>query len=139
MSLESQVFRKKCYTNNMDIESLPKRKILSFKYAFSGIIVALREEPNLKFHFFVGLIVILVAMFLNISRADWIIIIFLIGFVISVELTNTAIEAVVDAFTDKEHPGAKLSKDISAGAVLVAAITAAILGIMIFLPYITNG
>ena len=123
----------------MDIKSLPKRKILSFKYAFSGIFAALREEPNLKFHFFVGLIVIFIAMFLNISKADWMIIIFLIGFVISVELTNTAIEAVVDAFTDKEHPGAKLSKDISAGAVLIAAITAAILGIMIFLPYMTNG
>lgn len=123
----------------MDIRNYPKRKILSFKYAFSGIVCALKEEPNLKFHLITGLAAILAGMVLNISKADWMIIIFLIGFVISVELTNTAIETVVDAFTDKEHPGAKLSKDISAGAVLVAAITAAVLGIMIFLPYITNG
>ncbi len=123
----------------MDIRNYPKRKILSFKYAFFGIACALKEEPNLKFHLFAGLAAILVGMVLNISRADWMIIIFLIGFVISVELTNTAIEAVVDAFTNKEHLGAKLSKDISAGAVLIAAITSAILGIMIFLPYITNG
>lgn len=115
------------------------RKILSFKYALSGIATALREEPNLKFHFMAGIIVILAALFLKISRVDFLIIIFLIGFVISLELTNTAIEGVVDAFTDKEHPRAKYAKDISAGAVLVAAITSAILGIMIFLPYIING
>lgn len=117
---------------------LPSRRILSFRYAFRGVISALKEEPNLKFHFLAGLIVIIVSIILKISKDDWKIIIFLIGFVISVELTNTAIEAVVDAFTDKQHPGAKLAKDISAGAVLVAATTAAILGIMIFLPYFTK-
>lgn len=109
---------------------------MSLKYAFQGICDALKEEPNLKFHFAAGLVVIIVSLILNISRSDWVIILFLIGFVISVELTNTAIEAVVDAFTDKQHPGAKLAKDISAGAVLIAAITSAILGIIIFLPYI---
>ncbi len=123
----------------MDLVHLHKRKILSFKYALAGIITALKEEPNLKFHFLAGTFVIFLSVILDISKTDWMIIIFLIGFVICVELTNTAIEAVVDAFTDKEHPGAKLSKDISAGAVLIAAVTSAILGIMIFLPYITNG
>jgi len=118
------------------MENLSKRRILSFRYAFAGIVTALKEEPNLKFHFLVGLLVIITSCLLKISKTDWIIIIFLIGFVISVELTNTAIEAVVDAFTDKEHPGAKLAKDIAAGAVLTAATTSAILGILIFLPYI---
>lgn len=122
----------------MDIRNSSNRKILSFKYALVGIVTALKEEPNLKFHFLAATFVIFLSIILNISKTDWLIIIFLIGFVISVELTNTAIEAVVDAFTDKEHPGAKLSKDISAGAVLVAAVTAAILGIIIFLPYINK-
>lgn len=98
---------------------------------------ALKEEPNLKFHFLAGLLVIILSFILKISREDWMVVIFLIGFVIAVELTNTAIEAVVDAFTDRAHPGAKLAKDISAGAVLVAAITAAVLGILIFTPYLT--
>lgn len=115
-----------------------KNHILSFKYAYEGIVAALKEEPKLIFHFLAGLIIITTAFLLKISKSDWIIIIFLIGFVIAIELTNTAIEAVVDAFTDKEHPGAKLAKDISAGAVLVAALTSAIIGIIIFLPYI-NG
>lgn len=120
----------------MVLEKISNRRVLSLKYAFSGIVVALKEEPNLKFHFLAGLFVIIVAFLLEISKTDWTIIIFLIGFVISVELTNTAIEAVIDAFTDKEHPGAKLAKDISAGAVLVSAITSAIIGIIIFLPYL---
>ncbi len=111
-------------------------RILSFKFALAGVINALKEEPNLKFHFIAGLLVIIISLILNISRSDWMIIIFLIGFVISLELTNTAIEAVVDAFTNKEHPGAKLAKDISAGAVLISAITSAILGIIIFWPYL---
>ncbi len=111
-------------------------RILSFKYALVGVLTALKEEPNLKFHFIAGLLIIILSLIFNISHSDWMIIIFLIGFVISVELTNTAIEAVVDAFTAKEHPGAKLAKDIAAGAVLVAAITSAIVGIIIFFPYI---
>lgn len=110
-------------------------RILSFKYALVGIVSALKEEPNLKFHLVAALLVIFISFILNLSGPDWIIIIFLIGFVITVELTNTAIEAVVDAFTDKEHPGAKLAKDISAGAVLVAAVTSVIVGIIVFLPY----
>ena len=114
------------------------RRILSFKYAISGIFTALKEEPNLKFHFLAAVLVVTAGVLLNISKADWIVILFLIGFVISVELTNTAIEAVVDAFTDQEHPRAKLAKDISAGAVLIAAITSVIVGILIFLPYLSQ-
>lgn len=83
-----------------------------------------------------GLIVILAGIVLEVSTSDWILLIIIIGLVISVELTNTAIEAVVDSLTDKEHPGAKLAKDISAGAVLVVAITAAVAGLIIFLPHV---
>ncbi len=110
--------------------------VVSFKYAFAGLVAALKEEPNLKFHFLAGLIVLVISFLLKISKDDWMIIIFLIGFVIAVELTNTAIEAVVDHVIQSEHSGAKLAKDISAGAVLVAALTAAIVGILIFFPYL---
>lgn len=115
---------------------MTKRRILSFKYAFTGLVAALREEPNLKIHFVISILVFIASLLFQLSRQDFLIIIFLIGFVVSLELTNTAVEAVVDAFTDREHPRAKYAKDISAAAVLVAAITSAVLGIMIFLPYI---
>lgn len=110
-----------------------KYHVISFKHAWEGIISALKQEPNLKFHFLAGVAAILISFFLQISLMEWVIIIILIGLVISVELTNTAIEAVVDNFTDKNHPGAKLAKDISAGAVLVAAATAAIAGVLVWI------
>lgn len=115
-----------------------KFHVISFKYAFAGILAALKEEPNLKFHLLVAVLVIIASFILGISQRDWILVIILIGLVISVELTNTAIEAVVDAFVDNNHPGAKMAKDISAGAVLVVALTAAIAGFIIFLPYLTK-
>lgn len=96
---------------------------------------ALREEPNLKFHFLAGLLVIILCFILKISKQDFVTIIILIGFVIAVELTNTAIEAVVNGFTENLHPSAKLAKDISAGAVLVVATIAVVVGIWIMLPY----
>lgn len=117
----------------------PKKfHVISFKYAFQGILAALKEEPNLKFHLLVGLLVVVMGFLLGVSQRDWLLIIILIGLVISVELTNTAIEAVVDAFVEEAHPGAKLAKDISAGAVLVVALSALIGGIIIFWPYL-NG
>lgn len=112
--------------------------ILSFKYAYEGLVAALKEEPNLKFHFLIGFLVLIISYVLRISRLEWIIVITMIGFVIAVELTNTAIEAVVDKFVESSHPGAKLAKDISAGAVLVTAVTAGVVGFLIFWPYLTT-
>ena len=112
-----------------------KFHVISFKYAFQGIVAALKEEPNLKIHILISILILILSYFLQISKQDWINIILIIGLVFAVELTNTAIEAVVNAFTEKEHPAAKLAKDISAGAVLVAAITSALVGLLIFIPY----
>ncbi len=110
--------------------------VISFKYAWEGLVAALKKEPNLKFHIMAAILVIVLSLVLRISRQDFISILILIGFVISVELTNTSIEAVVDEFVDVKHPGAKLAKDISAGAVLVSAVTAAVVGLWIILPYL---
>jgi diacylglycerol kinase len=115
---------------------MKSKRAMSFKYAFDGIATAFRDQPNLKLHFFAGIAVIFISYFLNISKAEWLVIIFTIGFVITAELTNTAIEEVVDSFTDQVHPAAKKAKDVAAAAVLVASITAVIIGLVIFLPYI---
>lgn len=113
-------------------------RILSFKYAFEGIYSALKEEPNLKFHALTAILVIAAGNYFKISKTDWVELILLMGLVISLELTNTAIETVVDSLTQAAHPGAKLAKDIAAGAVLIASITAAVAGMIIFLPYVSN-
>lgn len=112
------------------------KRILSFKYAGEGFWTAAKEEPNLVFHLFAALAVLILGWILKITPQDWIMLIFTIGLVISVELTNTAIEAVVDSFTQSSHPGAKKAKDVSAAAVLVVSITAIFIGLLIFLPYL---
>lgn len=113
-----------------------KKRALSFKYAFEGIVTAFRDQPNLKLHIFAGAAAVFLGFFLGITEAEWLALILTIGMVISLELTNTAIEEVVDSFTDQVHPAAKKAKDVAAAAVLVGAITASIVGLFIFLPYI---
>lgn len=113
-----------------------KNRILSFKYAFEGLVSALKEEPNLKIHIIIAVLVLVLGWILNINNFQWLILIITIGVVISVELTNTAIEIVVDSFTSETHPGAKKAKDISAGAVLVVSLMSLIVGLIIFIPYL---
>jgi len=108
----------------------------SFKYAFEGIMSGIKTERNWKMGIVEAVVVIFAGFYFNISRDDWIIVIILIGVVLYAELCNSAIEAIVDSFTNREHPGAKLAKDFSAGSVVILIIAAAIIGMIIFLPYI---
>jgi undecaprenol kinase len=114
---------------------MPRQRILSFKYAFNGLWIALKEEPNFIFHVFATIMVIILGLYLKISNLDWIILAMTIGLVLSIELTNTAIEEVVNSFTQEVHPAAKKAKDVAAAAVLVASATAVTIGLFIFLPY----
>lgn len=111
-----------------------KRLINSFKYAFEGIMTALKSEQNLKIHILMMILVIIFGIILKISKIEWIICIILFGFVISLELVNTAIENTVDLVTMEKNPKAKIAKDVSAAAVLIAAVTSAIIGLIIFIP-----
>ena len=83
-------------------------------------------------------LVIISGFIFKISITEWIICIVLFGLVITAELINTAIETTVDIVMPEKNEKAKLAKDIAAGAVLVSAITSAIIGIIIFLPRIIN-
>lgn len=74
----------------------------------------------------------------KLSLTEWLVVVFTIGAVISLELVNTAIEAVVDLVTEEYHPLAKVAKDTAAASVFIIAIVAAIVGIIIFLPKIIN-
>ncbi|MCI8641374.1 MAG: diacylglycerol kinase family protein [Clostridia bacterium] len=108
--------------------------IKSFKYAIEGIIVAIKEERNLKIHICIMILVIICGFIFKISTMEWIICIILFGLVISLELVNTAIENAVDLVTLEKNPKAKIAKDVAAGAVLISAIVSAIIGFMIFIP-----
>ena len=115
-----------------------KKIINSFKYAFEGIITGLKEEKNMKIHILIMILVIIMGIILKISKIEWIICIILFGFVISLELINTAIENTVDLITKEINPKAKIIKDVAAGAVLISAISSIIIGLIIFMPKIIS-
>ena len=108
--------------------------IFSFKYAFEGIITTIKEERNMFIHFLIAIIVVITGIYVRLSLNEWFICLLLFALVFSLELINTAIENTVDLVATKKNKKAKLAKDAAAGAVLIAAVFASIIGIIIFLP-----
>ena len=108
--------------------------IFSFKYAFEGIITTIKEERNMFIHFLIAIIVVITGIYVRLSLNEWFICLLLFALVFSLELINTAIENTVDLVATKKNKKAKIAKDAAAGAVLIAAIFASIIGIIIFLP-----
>jgi hypothetical protein len=115
-----------------------KKFFRSFKYAFEGIVTGIKEEQNMKIHIAIMILVIIFGIILKISKIEWIICITLFGLVISMELINTAVENTVDLITKEKNEQAKNAKDVAAGAVLVSAISSAIIGVIIFLPKVLS-
>lgn len=113
-----------------------KKLVNSFSYPIKGLRYAYRNEQNLAVDVGVSLLVLIAGVIFKIEKTEWIVVIFAIGAVLSLELVNTAIEAVVDLVTEEYHPLAKVAKDTSAAAVFVIAIVAAIVGLIIFIPKI---
>ena len=109
-----------------------KRFVLAFVYALSGILRGIVEERNLRIHFVAGAVVLITAGIQGLSAIAISILVLTIGFVIAMELVNTAIERTVDLITLERHPLAGAAKDLAAGAVLVSAITAAGVGSILF-------
>lgn len=112
-----------------------KRLINSFKYAFVGIKTSIFREQNLCIHFIFLVLAITCSFIFKVSNIELLIIILVSGLVISLELVNTAIENTVD-INNKFSLEAKMAKDAASGAVLVSAITAVIIGLIIFVPKI---
>ena len=106
----------------------------SFGYAFEGIIRCVREERNMKIHCFAAVLVVLAGAVLGLSVTEWCLCLILFGLVMALELVNTAVESVVDLVTEERKPLAKRAKDTAAGAVLIAAVMAAAVGLVIFIP-----
>lgn len=112
----------------------PLRK--TFGYAFEGILIGIRKERNMRIHTAAMILVVFFGTVLGLSATEWCICLVLFGLVMALELVNTAVEAVVDLVTEERKPLAKIAKDTAAGAVLIAAIMAAVIGCIIFLPKI---
>lgn len=111
----------------------------SIGYALEGIKFAILEVRNFKIQLGFAILVSILGYFLKINPNEWLSLILIITLVLILELINTAIETVVDMVSLKFHPLAKIAKDVTAGAVLVASISSIIIGVIIFLPKIFIG
>ena len=96
----------------------------------------LRTQPNARIHVVVAVIVVAGGCFFGITRGEWCAVVGAIGLVLTAEGINTAIEAAVDLASPDRHPLAERAKDVAAGAVLLASLAAAIIGLLVFGPRI---
>lgn len=108
----------------------------SFSYSIEGLKYAYKYEQSMMIHVIATILVICANIFFRVTGIEWLITILAIGMVLSAELFNTAIEAVVDLVTLEIHPLAKIAKDCGSAATFVLAIMAAIIGCVIYIPYI---
>jgi len=108
-----------------------RKRILSFKNALVGWWYVIRTQQNAWFHALATIIVVLLGFWLKLAVHDWAVIIFVIALVWTAEFLNTALEIVVDLASPDVHPLARVGKDVGAAAVLIAAGSAAIIGVLI--------
>jgi diacylglycerol kinase (ATP) len=106
----------------------------SFRYAFAGLLYVLRTQRNAWIHLLASALVVLLAAWLRLGLVEWAILILTIGSVWTAEFVNTALEAVVDLASPNIHPLAKVGKDVGAAAVLISAMSSAVIGFMLLGP-----
>lgn len=125
--------RNKNIKSEKQVFSIIKR-IQSFENAGNGLKVFLKTTHNAWVEIIVGVIAVWLGFVFNISQTEWLFVVLSIGFVLVTETLNTAFEFDIDLTSPEYHEYAKYTKDVAAGAVLLASITASIIGLIIFLP-----
>ncbi|MEN6521344.1 MAG: diacylglycerol kinase [Armatimonadota bacterium] len=109
-----------------------KNPLNGFKYAMEGVAHVFRTQRHMRFHFLVLVLVLLAGLVFELNRVEMMILLFTVTLVLTAEMFNTAIEAVVDLVTQSYHPLAKFAKDIAAGAVLITVLNALIVAVLLF-------
>jgi len=111
-------------------------RLNSFRFAFAGIWTLLRTQPNMWIHLAAAAVVVGGGVYAGLSRMEWCVIVLTIMAVWVAEACNTAIEFLADRVSPDFHPLIKKAKDVAAGAVLITALGAIIIGAIIFLPHL---
>ena len=106
----------------------------SVSHAWSGLVFTFRTQRNARWHVIAALAVIALATWLRIDATRWAILVLTLGAVCAGETINTTVEALVDLISPDWHERAKVAKDVSAGAVLLLAITAVVVGLLVLGP-----
>ena len=109
-------------------------RLKSFVYAFDGVRFFIRFEAQATIHLIAIVTVLGAGYWFNISLTEWIAVVFAIGIVVAAEMLNTAIENLTDMVSPEFSLKAKVVKDLAAGAVLMASLVAAVVGLIVFLP-----
>lgn len=121
-------------SRNQKIKTWLAARAKSFKYAFHGVLLLFKEGKNARIQLVAATIVVFLGILLEIKLNEWMIILILIGAVLSLEAVNTSIEELADAVTREKHPAIKKTKDLAAGAVLIASFISLVIGMIIFIP-----
>lgn len=108
----------------------------SFRYALSGLKLAIRKEPNFRIHLVTAALAFILAYFLNFSLFEWLTVILVSTIVMVVELINTVLESLVNLVSPGIHDEAKIAKDVAAAAVFVSAAASVVVGVILYLPKI---
>ena len=111
-----------------------QRRIDSFRYALRGVVDLVRSQVNAQIHLAISAGVLLAGFWLGLSSLEWVAIVLCMALVLALEAVNTALEYLTDLVSPGQHPLAGKAKDVAAAAVLLAAIGAAVVGLIIFLP-----
>jgi len=106
----------------------------SFRFAFSGLWYALRTQRNTRIHLTIAAAVVALGIYLELSFLHWAVLTLTIGFVLVSEMLNTVAETLVDLVSPGYHPLAKVIKDVTAGAVLLAALVSVVVGLLLLGP-----
>jgi len=110
--------------------------IKSFSFAIEGLKTAFGQEVNFKAHAIIALVAIVMGIFLQLNYLEWSILFLTIALVIILELINTSVEAIVNLVEPEIKEQAKIAKDVSAAAVMIAAVVSIIVGLLLFVPKI---
>ena len=111
----------------------PRQNIIkAFNAAIEGVIYTFKHERNMKIHYVIAVVVLLISLFLDLDRVEMMILLLSISLVIVSEMFNIAVENAVDLITNEIHPLAKIAKDVAAGGVLIASLNAVAVGYLIF-------
>ena len=121
-----------------EIKKKNKSLISTWKNAIEGIIYSVTTQGNIRKQLVIAVVVVIISLFFNLTKAEFLCLMFTIVFILIAEMINTAIETVVDLYTDLYHPKAKIAKDVAAGGVVIAAFNAVIVAYILFFDKVSS-
>ncbi|HET9397013.1 MAG TPA: diacylglycerol kinase family protein [Nitrospiraceae bacterium] len=120
------------------LPSYRRARLQSFRHAFAGLTFVVCNESNMRIHLAAAVVAAILGWLLHIDAAEWRWLILAVGIVLGAEVMNTAVEQACNAITRQHNAAIKIARDAAAGAVLLSAVIASLIGASVFAPYLTS-